>query len=58
MNLLEPFGEFQTAMPRFDAGVKLPGQQVETRQETQSAMAFVFVVPASGWAWHEWVCVP
>ena len=48
MDLLEQLREFQTAMALFDAGVNLPGQQVQARQEAQGTMPFVFIVPAIG----------
>jgi len=36
-------------MAFFDAGVDLPGQQVQACQEAQGAMPLVFVVPTVGW---------
>jgi hypothetical protein len=45
MDLLEQLREFQAAVAFFDAGVDLPGQQIQARQEAQGAMPLVFVVP-------------
>jgi hypothetical protein len=48
VDLFEQLREFQAAMAFFDAGVDLPGQQVQACQEAQGAMPLVFVVPTVG----------
>ena len=45
---LEKFDEFAAAMTVPDEGMNLTGEQINTGQQTDSAMAFIFVIAREG----------
>jgi hypothetical protein len=56
---LEKFNEFAAAMAIPDEAMNLPGEQINTGQETNRAMAFIFVIARegrmrAGLGWQVW----
>src|ERR1700728_163042 len=45
---LEEFDEFAAAMAVSDEGMELAGQQIDASQQTERAMALVFMIPGEG----------
>src|SRR6201997_5524248 len=45
---LEEFDELSAAMTILDKGVDLAGEQINSRQQTERAMAFVFMITREG----------
>src|SRR5947207_15857782 len=48
VELLEEFNELAAAMAVFDKSMDFAGQQIDTSQQTERAMAPVFMIPGEG----------